>query len=177
VISAPCDTCRGDGRVRAEKSVQVDIPAGVSENNYLTLRNQGAVGSRNAPPGDLLVMIEIKDDERFERDGDNLVMDLPLSFSQAALGFAFTLPTPHGEERITVPAGIQGGTVLKLRGKGLPHLGQAGRGDLLLRVHVWTPETLSEEQTRLFKELARHEGDPPKRAAGFWSKLKEALGA
>jgi molecular chaperone DnaJ len=177
VISAPCDACRGDGRVRAEKSVQVDIPAGVSENNYLTLRNQGAVGPRNSPPGDLLVMIEVKDDERFERDGDNLVMDLPLSFSQAALGMAFTLPTPHGDERITIPAGTQGGTVLKLRGKGLPHLGQAGKGDLLLRVHVWTPETLSEEQTRLFKELARHEGEPPKRAAGFWAKLKEALGA
>lgn len=177
VIGAPCDDCHGEGRVRAEKTVQVDIPAGVSENNYLTLRNLGAVGSRNAPPGDLLVMIEIKDDERFERDGDNLVMDLPLSFSQAALGIAFTVPTPHGDERITIPAGTQGGTILKLRGKGLPRLGQAGRGDMLLRVHVWTPESLSEEQTRLFKELSRHEGDPPKRAAGFWSKLKEALGA
>jgi len=177
VIASPCEECRGDGRVRAEKSIQVEIPAGVSENNYLTLRGQGAVGSRNAPPGDLLVMIEVKGDERFERDGDNLIFDLPLSFSQAALGMTCQVPIPHGEERITVPAGVQGGTVLKLKGKGLPHLGQAGRGDLLIRVHVWTPESLSEEQVRLFKELARHEGEPPKRSASFWSKLKEALGA
>ncbi|MBK6424359.1 MAG: molecular chaperone DnaJ [Gemmatimonadetes bacterium] len=177
VIATPCDECRGEGRVRADKTVQVEIPAGVSENNYLTLRNQGAVGPRNTPPGDLLVMIEIKDDERFERDGDNLVSDLPVSFSQAALGVAVKVPTPYGDEAVTIPAGTQGGTILKLKGKGLPRLGQAGRGDLLLRVHVWTPEELSDEQRRLFRELARHEGEPPKRAAGFWSKLKEALGA
>ncbi len=77
-------------------------------------------------------MIEIKDDDRFERDGDNLVMDLPLSFSQAALGIAYTVPTPYGDERVTIPAGTQGGTILKLRGKGLPKLGQNGRGDLLI---------------------------------------------
>ena len=177
VIATPCEECRGEGRVRADKTVQVEIPAGVSENNYLTLRNQGAVGARNSPPGDLLVMIEIKDDERFERDGDNLVSDLPVSFSQAALGMSVKVPTPYGDEAVSIPAGTQGGTILKLKGKGLPRLGQAGRGDLLIRVHVWTPEELSEEQRRLFRELARHEGEPPKRAAGFWSKLKEALGA
>lgn len=176
-IPSPCEECRGDGRVKADKSVQVDIPPGVSENNYLTLRGQGAAGPRNAPPGDLLVMIEIKDDERFERDGDNLVMDLPLSFSQAALGHALTVPTPYGDERISIPAGTQGGTILKLKGKGLPRLGQATRGDLLIRTHVWTPETLNPEQIRLFTELAQHEGDPPKQAQGFWARLKEALGA
>jgi molecular chaperone DnaJ len=78
---------------------------------------------------------------------------------------------------VTIPGGTQGGTILKLRGKGLPRLGQAGRGDMLIRVHVWTPESLTEEQERLFRELAKHEGDPPKRAAGFWAKLKEALRA
>ncbi len=177
VISAPCEECRGEGRVRADKTVPVEIPAGVSENNYLTLRNQGAVGARNAPPGDLLVMIEIQDDERFERDGDNLVMDLPLSFSQAALGLSVVVSTPYGDEKVAIPAGTQGGTILKLRGKGLPRLGQAGKGDLLIRAHVWTPESLSPEQERLLRELAKLEGDPPRRAAGFWSKLKEALRA
>jgi len=177
VIATPCGECRGEGRVRTDKTVQVEIPAGVSENNYLTLRGQGAAGPRNAPPGDLLVMIEIKDDERFERDGDNLVMDLPLSFSQAALGTTVVVPTPYGDETIHIPAGTQGGTLLKLRGKGLPHLGQGGRGDLLIRAHVWTPENLNETQKQLLRELATHEGEPPKRSAGFWSKLKEALGA
>jgi len=177
VITQPCEACRGEGRVRVDKSIQVDIPAGITENNYLTLRSQGAVGPRNAPPGDLLVMIEVKDDEHFERDGDNLILDLPLSFSQAALGLALAVPTPYGDEEITIPAGTQGGTILKLKGKGLPRLGQGGKGDLLIRTHVWTPESLSEDQIRLFKELAKVEGEPPKRAAGFWAKLKEALGA
>lgn len=177
VIASPCGECRGEGRVRADKTVQVEIPAGVSDNNYLTLRGQGAVGPRNAPPGDLLVMIEVKHDDRFERDGDNLVLELPLSFSQAALGITLLVPTPYGEERVAIPAGTQGGTILKLRQKGLPRLGQAGRGDLLIRTHVWTPESVSPEQERLFRELAKVEGEPPKRAGGLWAKLKEALGA
>src|SRR6185503_17807276 len=84
VVLQPCEGCRGEGRVRAEKTVTVEIPAGVSANNYLTLRGQGAAGPRNGPPGDLLVMLDIKDDDRFERQGDDLVFDLPLSFSQVA---------------------------------------------------------------------------------------------
>jgi molecular chaperone DnaJ len=86
VVLEACEVCRGEGRVRAEKTVTVEIPAGVSANNYLTLRGQGAAGPRNGPPGDLLVMLDIKDDDRFERQGDDLVFDLPLSFSQVALG-------------------------------------------------------------------------------------------
>lgn len=177
VITSPCDDCRGEGRLRADKTVQVEIPAGVTENNYLTLRGNGAVGPRGAPPGDLLVMIEVKEDERFERDGDNLIADLPLSFSQAALGHTVMMPTPYGDEKVSIAAGTQGGTILRLKGKGLPRLGQGGKGDLLIRTHVWTPEVVSGEQERLFRELAKLEGEPPKRAPGFWAKLKEALGA
>jgi molecular chaperone DnaJ len=177
VISEPCEVCRGEGRVRGERSVTVDIPAGVSTNNYLTLRGQGAAGPRNGPNGDLLVMLDIKDDERFERQGDDLVFDLPVSFSQAALGGDHEVPTPYGKEQLRIPPGTQPETVLRIRGKGLPVLGQDGKGDLLVRVRVWTPEHLSEEQERLFRELAKLEGEPPKRSPGFWSKLKEALGA
>lgn len=177
LVLDPCEVCRGEGRVRGERTVSVDIPPGVSTNNYLTLRGQGAAGSRSGPNGDLLVMIDIKEDERFERQGDDLIYDLPLSFSQAALGGEHEIPTPYGEERLRVPSGTQPDTVLRLRNKGLPILGQDGKGDLLVRVHVWTPERLTEEQERLFRELAKLEGEPPKRAPGFWSKLKEALGA
>ena len=176
-ILDPCEVCRGEGRVRGDRSVMVEIPAGVSTNNYLTLRGQGAAGPRNGPKGDLLVMLDIKDDDRFERQGDDLIFDLPLSFSQAALGGEHEVPTPYGDERLRIPAGTQPETVLRLRGRGLPILGQDGKGDLLVRVHVWTPERLTEEQERLFRELAKLEGDPPKRSPGFWSKLKEALGA
>ena len=177
VIGDPCEACRGEGRVRGERSVTVEIPAGVSTNNYLTLRGQGAAGPRNGPSGDLLVMLDIKDDERFERQGDDLVYDLAVSFSQAALGGEHQVPTPYGEERLRIPPGTQPETVLRIRSRGLPVLGQDGKGDLLVRVHVWTPERLTDEQERLFRELAKVEGEPPKRSPGFWSKLKEALGA
>ncbi len=177
IIGDPCEVCRGEGRVRGERSVTVDIPAGVSTNNYLTLRGQGAAGPRKGPNGDLLVMLDIKEDDRFERQGDDLVYDLPVSFSQAALGGEHAVPTPYGEERLKIPSGTQPETVLRLRGKGLPILGQDTKGDLLVRVRVWTPERLNEEQERLFRELAKVEGEPPKRSPGFWSKLREALGA
>jgi len=177
IITNPCEVCRGEGRTRGERSVSVDIPAGVSSNNYITLRGQGAAGPRNGPNGDLLVIIEVKDDERFERVGDDLSLDLPLSFSQAALGTSVTVPTPYGDERLAVPAGIQSGTVLRVKGKGLPRLGQSGAGDLNVRIHVWTPETLTGEQRRLLEEFAKIEGAPPKQSTGFWSRLKEALGA
>ncbi len=177
VVLNPCEVCRGEGRVRAERSVAVDIPPGVSTNNYLTLRGQGAAGPRNGPAGDLLVMLDIKDDDRFERQGDDLIFDLPLSFSQAALGEELDVPTPYGVERVHVPPGTQPETVLRLKSRGLPVLGQNAKGDLLVRVHVWTPERLTEEQERLFRELAKIEGEPPRRSPGFWSKLKEALGA
>jgi molecular chaperone DnaJ len=177
VIQDTCDVCRGEGRVRAEKSVTVEIPAGVSTNNYLTLRGQGAAGPRNGPAGDLLVMLDIKDDERFERQGDDLIFDLPLSFSQVALGVQVKVPTPYGEEEVRVAPGTQPETIVRLRGRGLPVLGQSSKGDLIVRIHVWTPERLNGEQERLFQELSKHEGEPPKRSPGFWSKLKEALGA
>jgi molecular chaperone DnaJ len=177
MVVDPCETCRGEGRVRGERTVQVEIPAGVSTNNYLTLRGQGAAGPRKGQSGDLLVMLDIKDDDRFERQGDDLIFDLPLSFSQAALGGDHSVPTPYGDERLRVPAGTQTDTVLRLKGKGLPVLGHEGKGDLLVRVHVWTPERLTDEQERLLRELSKLEGEPPKRSPGFWSKIKEALGA
>ncbi len=177
VVLQPCEVCRGEGRVKGDRTVTVEIPPGVSGNNYLTLRGQGAVGPRNGPAGDLLVMLDIKDDDRFERRGDDLVFDLPVSFSQAALGAEVTIPTVYGDEEIRIPPGTQPETVLRLKGRGLPVLGQSSKGDLLIRVRVWTPERLSSEQEQIFRQLAKLEGEPPKRSPGFWSKLKEALGA
>ena len=177
VIRTPCEVCRGEGRVKGERTVAVDIPAGVSDQNYLTMRGVGATGPRGGPAGDLQVMIEIVEDERFQRQGDDLLLDLPLSFSQAALGTTATIPTPYGDESLEVPAGSQAGTGLRLRGEGIPRLGGAGPGDLNVRLHVWTPDELTDVQRQLFVELAKHEGEGPGRKGGFWSKLKEALGA
>ncbi|HEU4799956.1 MAG TPA: molecular chaperone DnaJ [Gemmatimonadales bacterium] len=176
VVTDPCEVCRGDGRVRTDKSVPVDVPAGVSGNNYLTLRGQGAVGPRGGPAGDLIVMLEVKDDDRFERQDEHLFHDLPISFSQAALGARTVVPTPWGDEVFEVPAGTQTESVFRIRGKGLPRLNQHGNGDVMVRVHVWTPERLTDEQETLLKQLAEVEGEPP-RKGGIWTRIKEALGA
>lgn len=179
VIKDRCSACNGDGRVRAERTVELEIPAGVTEQNYVTLRGQGIPGPRNGPPGDLVAEFEIEPDPRFERHGDDLVHDLLLSFSQAALGGEFTIPTPYGEERIRIPAGTQSGTVITLKGKGLPNVSDGRRGALHVRCYVWTPTKLTPELEALLKKLARLEGEPPADRSGVrgvWDRVKEAFG-
>ncbi|MCH7682723.1 MAG: molecular chaperone DnaJ [Gemmatimonadetes bacterium] len=179
VIDRLCRECAGEGRSRADKIVEIDIPAGVAESNYLTLRGQGSAGIRGAPAGDLIVGLEFEDDPRFERHGDDLVYDLPVSFAQAALSHEFVVPTPLGDERVKVPAGSQTGSVLTLHGKGLPSLSRGGRGDLHVRLQVWTPANLTPEQEDLFRKLRESEGEPPADESlgrRFWSRMKEAFG-
>lgn len=179
VVAEPCERCRGEGRVRAERTVDVEIPAGVSDNHYVTLRGRGAAGPRKGPAGDLIVEFQVADDPRFERHGDDLVYDLPISFSQAGLGADFTVPTPYGEEQVGVPAGTQSGTVLTVKGKGLPRLNDGRKGDLHIRIQVWTPTRLSQELRELLEALSEVEGDPPKDESlgrRFWNKFKEAFG-
>jgi len=179
VILDPCPKCQGDGRVRAEKTVQIDVPAGVADHHYLTVRGQGAPGRRNGPPGDLIAALEIAEDPRFERHGDDLVYDLPVSFAQAALGAELKVPTPYGETVLKVQPGTQTGTVYRLRAKGLPRLGEGGRGELLVRVRVWTPTHLTAEQKALLERLADVESAPPSDAASgkrFWDEVRRAFG-
>jgi molecular chaperone DnaJ len=179
VVERPCQECQGDGRVRKEREVRVEVPPGISANHYITLRGEGVAGPRNGPPGDLLVEFDVEEDRRFERHGDDLVYDLPVSFSQAALGCEVTVPTPYGEEPLTVPAGVQGGTVLTLRGVGLPNVSHGRKGSLHVRVGVWTPTKLTPEMRALFEQLAGVEGEPPKDESlgrRLWEKMKEAFG-
>jgi molecular chaperone DnaJ len=179
VVPEPCERCRGDGRVRAERTVDVEIPPGITGNHFVTMRGRGASGPRNGPAGDLIVEFQVDDDPRFERRGDDLIYDVPVSFSQAALGSTFAVPTPYGEESVQVPPGVQSGAVLTLRGKGLPSLNDGRRGNLYVRVQVWTPTKLSDRMRELFEELKQIEGDPPKDESlgrRFWNKFKEAFG-
>jgi molecular chaperone DnaJ len=174
-----CEECRGEGRTRRERTVEIEIPPGVSSNNYLTLRGEGQAGPRGGPAGDLIVVLEVEEDERFERHGDDLVYDLPVSFSQAALGAEFVVPTPVGSVEVEVAAGTQSGAVFTLRGQGLPALNSGQVGDLHVRVNVWTPPRLSREMEDLFRRLKDVEGEPPsaeKRGKGLWDRMKEALG-
>src|SRR2546426_1321691 len=179
VIQQPCPKCQGDGRVRADKELEINVPAGVADHHYLTMRGHGVPGPRNGPAGDLIAVLDIAEDPRFERQGDDLIYDLPVSFTQAALGAEVGIPTPYGDTTLEIAPGTQTGAVYRLRGKGLPRVGEGGRGDLHVRVHVWTPVKLTAEQRALLEQLAKIESKPP--AEGhtgkkFWEQLRQAFG-
>ncbi len=179
-IESPCDACDGLGLDAAEKTFEVEIPAGVSTGDYLTLRGQGHAAPRGGARGDILVVLDVTEDPRFTRDGGDLIYDLGITFSQAALGAEIDVPTVEDSVSVKIAPGTQSGQVLRLRGKGLPVLRGGGRGDLLVRVTVWTPTKLNAEQERLFRQLAEIETEVPVPRAGeergFWSRVKEALG-
>jgi len=180
VVDDPCGTCRGDGRVRGEQHVDVEVPPGVEHGNYLTLRGRGQAGPRGGPSGDLHVVLEVEPDERFERHGTALVHDLAVSFTQAALGADIDVPTPDGSASVTIPPGMQSGGVLTVRGQGLPPLRGGRRGDLHVRVQVWTPTRLTGEQRDLLARLRNIEGEPPSgegTGRRFWDRVREAFGA
>ncbi len=180
-IEDRCRDCDGSGRVRAERTAEVEIPAGISADDYLKLRGRGNVGPRGGPAGDLIVRVEIDPHEQLERRGDDLLLDLPITFSQAALGVDLQVPTIDGQARLSVPAGIQAGQVLRLRGQGMPKLRGSGRGDQLVRIHVWTPTELTREHKRALEALARVEQEPPAPGRGddpsFWERVKAAFSA
>ena len=180
IVDSPCRRCNGDGRVRGESEIEIEIPPGVSSENYITMRGRGNAGPRGGPRGDLVVLLEVEEDPRFVRDGAQLLFELPITVGQAALGDELEVPTVEGTTRVRVPAGTQNGAVIKVRGQGVPELGAQRRGDLLVRIAVWIPERLSLEQERLYRQLRAVEDPAPERIdadrKGFWSKVKEAFG-
>src|SRR5437016_3845148 len=177
VIPSPCHRCGGDGRVKGEKTIQIDVPAGVADHHYLTLRGQGVPGPRNGPRGDLIAVLDIKEDPRFERHGDDLVYDLGITFAQAALGAEVQVPTPYGQATVRIEPGTQTGMAYRLRSKGLPRLGEGGHGDLHVRIHVWTPTKLTVEQRKLLEKLSGVEDAPREKESGkFWDTIRRALG-
>jgi len=176
IVEKPCEVCRGEGRVRGESTIEVDIPAGVSEGQYLTVRNAGNAGPRGGPNGDVLVIIEEKPHEYFERHGDDILYDLKLSYTQVALGDEVEVPTLTGKAKITISPGTQNGKILRMRGKGIPHLNSHGSGDQLIRVSVWIPTKLTEKERELLEELAKCENiHPAKGDKGFFKRMKEAI--
>lgn len=181
-IEQLCPQCSGRGVEQSEKTIEVEVPAGVSSGDYLTLKGQGNAGVRGSMRGDILVVMDVEEDPRFMRDGNDLIYELPITFTQAALGADVEVPTVSGAARVKIPAGIQSGKLLRLRGKGLPHLQGGGHGDMIVRVVVWTPTELTPEQEALFKKLAKIENDAPESVdmdedRGFWSRVREAFGA
>ncbi|MEX1182216.1 MAG: molecular chaperone DnaJ [Gemmatimonadota bacterium] len=178
-IEQPCEQCGGRGVEEASREIEVNVPAGVSTGDYITMRGQGNAGGRGGPRGDVLVVLDVQEDERFLRDGADLVYELPVTFSQAALGAELEVPTIGGVARLKVAPGTQSGRLLRMRGKGLPQLQGTTRGDLIIRISVWTPTSLTPEHEALFRKLARAEAPAERvddgRDRGFWNRVKEAL--
>jgi len=174
VVRNPCKICRGDGRVAREHTIQVKVPAGVENETRIRYSGEGDAGKWGGPGGDLYVVLEVKAHKFFERDGDDLHCVMPISFPQAALGTELEIETIHGMEALKVPEGTQSGKEFRLRGKGVPHLNQHGKGDLIVEVRVQTPEKLNKQQRELLKQLnesMKVENTPHSR--GLLEKVKE----
>ena len=178
-IASPCKKCRGEGRVRGEKTINVKIPAGVATGQYMTLRGVGNAGPRAGERGDVIVVFDVEEDDRFERDGEDLYTEALVSYPQLVLGADIEVPNVTGPITLRVPAGTQSGQVFHLRGRGLPLVNSGGVGDLHVRVQLWTPDSVSAEEEALLKQLAAFERLPSaeQRDKGFWAKMKEALRA
>jgi molecular chaperone DnaJ len=179
IVKSPCRKCRGEGRIRGDRTVTVRVPAGVATGQYMTLRGVGNAGARGAPRGDVHVLFEVEDDARFERDGEDLYTEVPVTYPQLALGSSVEVPLIGGSVLLELPGGTQSGQLFHLRGRGLPRVNGSGVGDLHVRVQLWTPERVGEEERVLLQRLAELQSAAPveRGGKGLWTKMKEALGA
>ncbi|PYR79295.1 MAG: molecular chaperone DnaJ [Acidobacteria bacterium] len=155
VINRPCQACRGAGRVGRERKVTVKIPAGIANGQQLRLYGEGEHGTAGGPPGDLYVVIHVQEHPLFQRDGDDLYCEIPVTFPTLALGGTIEVPTLKGHEPIDVPSGTQPGSRFRLRGKGMPNVSGRGHGDLYVIARAAVPKKLTREQKHLLEELAR----------------------
>jgi molecular chaperone DnaJ len=157
VIESPCPRCHGTGRERRTKRYSVKIPAGVKDGTRIRLKGKGEPGLSGGPPGDLFVVTRVSSSDRYERRGQaDLIVDVPVSIADAALGAKVDVPTPYGERlSVKIPAGTETGKLLKLKGHGAPKLKGGGKGDLLARVRLTVPKKLTKKQRELVEELQR----------------------
>lgn len=174
IIKDACKSCRGNGTVRKSKTLEVNIPAGIDEGQRIALNGQGNAGINSGPAGDLIIQISIRRHEFFVRHGFDLRLELPITFSDAALGAKITIPTPDGVGELSIPEGTQSGTTFSVRGKGVPKLNGKGRGDLLVTVVIETPKGLSRKQKELLEAFAEsmNEKNHAKRK-NFFDKFKK----
>lgn len=176
IVVEPCGMCSGTGVERKVRTLSLKVPAGVETGSRLVLRGEGEVG-QGAPPGDLYVVLRVKEHALFTREGNTVICEIPLTFPQAALGVDIEVPTLLGKIKMKIPAGAQSGAVYRLKGKGVPDPSGYGRGDQLVRIIVETPRKLNPRQRELLEEFARESGDGLSPASkGFFDKVKEMFG-
>src|SRR3984893_1481243 len=178
IISDPCPKCQGQGRIRKAESLAVKIPPGVDNGSRLKLRSEGEAGYGGGPQGDLYVVIHVKEHEMFVRQDNDVIIEAPISFPQAAVGTEIEVPTLEGKVKLKIPSGTQSGKILRLKGKGIVDLHGYGRGDQLIKVIVETPRSLTARQRELLEEFAKLDGKAVNHplSKGFVDKLKEMFG-
>ncbi len=175
-VKDKCNTCHGDGIVRAEEIISINIPAGVAEGMQLSVGGKGNAAPRGGINGDLLVLIEEEEHPELKRDGSNLFYDSYVNFADAALGTSIEIPTVDNKVKIKIEPGTQSGKVLRLKGKGLPDVNSYGTGDLLVNINVWTPQHLSAEEKKAleaFRASKNFEPKPNRKEKGFFDRMKE----
>jgi molecular chaperone DnaJ len=178
IIATPCVDCGGDGRVADDRALQVTIPAGIDDGQRIALEGQGEAGPRGGPPGDLYVAVAIRPHPDLVRRGTELYHELPVTFPQAALGATLEVPTVEGREEVEIPAGTQSGHEIRIRGKGVPRLRGAGRGDLHVVVNVVVPTKLSKRERELLRELdeVAEPAQLPKGGGSVIDRLRDLFG-
>jgi molecular chaperone DnaJ len=176
-VTDPCRPCQGTGHVEQTRALKVTIPAGVQSGLRLKVRGEGEAGPQGGPPGDLYVLLMVQPHERFTRDGDNVVMECPISFVQAALGDEFEVPTLWGPRSLKVRPGTQSGTTLVLKGAGIDNVQGRGRGDHHVHLNVMVPRKLTTRQRELLQEFAKEAGEPAtaEENKSFFDKIKEVF--
>lgn len=176
IITNKCKVCRGDGIVKDDDTIELKIPAGVEGGMQLSVNGKGNMGARNGVPGDLIVQIEEEEHEELKRDGNNILYDLYISFSDAILGTEVTVPTVNAKAKIKIEPGTQGGKVLRLRNKGIPEVNGYRIGDQLVNVNVWTPQNLTKEEKAMVEKLKGSENfvpQPTSQDKGFFERMKD----
>lgn len=174
IIKEKCSTCHGAGTVKKHKKIKVNIPAGVDDGQQLRLSGQGEAGINGGPAGDLYIVFQVRASDKFERDGDDIYLELPITFPQAALGDDIEVPTIHGKVKMKIPAGTQSGDRFRLKGKGVKNVHGYGTGDQHVIVQIKTPKKLTEKQKELLREFASVSGDiPDEQSSSLIDKLKK----
>ncbi|RWY56981.1 molecular chaperone DnaJ [Mucilaginibacter gilvus] len=175
-ITSKCTVCHGDGVVRGEETITINVPAGVSEGMQLSMSGKGNAAPRGGVPGDLIILIEEVPHETLKRDGNNIIYDLHVNFVDAAIGTSVEVPTIDGKAKIKLEPGTQGGKILRLKGKGVPEVNSYHRGDQLIHINIWTPKALSREEREMLEKLQgspNFKPNPGKNEKSFFERMKE----
>jgi len=162
IVEKPCRRCRGTGRERRTKRYSVKVPAGAKSGTRIRLKGKGEAGHHGGPPGDLFVVVDVEPSRLFQRRGSDLVLDVPVTYAEAALGASVQIPTPDGPVSLKVPAGTEPGKLLRVRGRGAPHIKGNGKGDLLARISVTVPKKLSKSEREALEEYGKVSRERPR---------------